>query len=292
MPASDLQPSKVPEFFSPQVREARRFYLDLNPSRRQPLAVVCGGFERATPDYAIHRPGFPYLCVEFVAHGKGTLVLSGQEMPLRPGSIFTFGPEVPQDITTDRNEPLAKYSVNFVGRRGAGLLRRHGLSPGTKSQVFAPLEIQRVFDELIATGLKSTPLTAPMCAALLEYLLLKIADSRSAWEAGQTPAFATYERCRQFIEANHASLTGLPQIAQKCRVSAAHLCRLFRRYGHQTPFQFLMRLKMNHAAQRMQDPGVLVKQVAAELGFDDPFHFSRAFKNVMGLSPRAFRRLH
>ena len=31
--------------------------------------------------------------------------------------------------------------------------------------------------------------------------------------------------------------------------------------------------------------------LAAELGFDDPFHFSRAFKNVLGLSPETFRRL-
>ena len=52
-----------------------------------------------------------------------------------------------------------------------------------------------------------------------------------------------------------------------------------------------MRLKMNIAAERLRDPGVLVKQVAAELGFDDPFHFSRAFKGVLGLSPENFRRL-
>jgi AraC-like DNA-binding protein len=35
----------------------------------------------------------------------------------------------------------------------------------------------------------------------------------------------------------------------------------------------------------MQTPGALVKQVAAELGFDDPYHFSRSFKSVFGLSP-------
>jgi AraC-like DNA-binding protein len=52
-----------------------------------------------------------------------------------------------------------------------------------------------------------------------------------------------------------------------------------------------MRHKMNQAAECLQDPAVLVKQVAAELGFDDPFHFSRAFKTVFGLSPEAFRRL-
>ena len=35
----------------------------------------------------------------------------------------------------------------------------------------------------------------------------------------------------------------------------------------------------------------LLVPVAAELGCSDPFHFSRAFKSVFGLSPEAFRRL-
>ncbi|MHC4398993.1 MAG: hypothetical protein ACYTG0_04865 [Planctomycetota bacterium] len=48
-----------PEFFSPQIREARRFYLDLAPPPDTPLAVVCGGYESCAPDYAIHRSSFP-----------------------------------------------------------------------------------------------------------------------------------------------------------------------------------------------------------------------------------------
>jgi AraC-like DNA-binding protein len=42
----------------------------------------------------------------------------------------------------------------------------------------------------------------------------------------------------------------------------------------------------------LQNPELLVKQAAAQLGFNDPFHFSRAFKKVFGLSPEEFRRLH
>jgi AraC-like DNA-binding protein len=280
-----------PEFFSAQVRDARRFYLDLAPPARQPLAVVCGGFEVSARDYAIDRADFSYFSIEFVARGQGQLVLAGQTIPLLPGTVFAYGPGVPHRISTQQDDPLAKYFVDFVGRRAIGLLQKADLPPGASGHVFSPGEIQRIFDDLIQNGRKLTRLTAQVCAALLEYLLLKVAESRSTWEAAQTPAYATYQRCHQYIQTHFLHLNSLAQIARQCHVDAAYLCRLFRRYDHQTPYQFLMRLKMNLAAERLQDPGVLIKQVAVELGFTDPFHFSRAFKNVLGLSPEAFRRL-
>ena len=52
-----------------------------------------------------------------------------------------------------------------------------------------------------------------------------------------------------------------------------------------------MRLKMNLAAEWLQQPGALVKQVAERAGFTDQFHFSRAFKSVLGVAPDVFRRL-
>jgi AraC-like DNA-binding protein len=291
MPDSTTSTQPVPDFFSPQVREARRFYLDLSPPARQPLAVVCGGLERSAVDYSIERADFPYFAIELVVRGKGTLLLSAQEVPLSPGTVFAYGPKVPHQICTDPDDPLVKYFVDFTGHRAGSLLRQQDLEPGTSGRVSAAGEIQRVFDELIRNGLRSTRRTPQLCAALLEYLLLLIGESLSTWEAAQTPAYATYERCRQCIETNYAALTSLPQIARLCHVTPAYLCRLFRRYDHQTPYQLLMRLRMNFAAERLQNPGTLVKQVAAEFGFDDPFHFSRAFKNVLGLSPEKFRRL-
>jgi AraC-like DNA-binding protein len=75
------------------------------------------------------------------------------------------------------------------------------------------------------------------------------------------------------------------QTAAECHVDDAYLCRLFQRYNHQSPHRLLIRLKMNHAAERLQSPGVLVKQVAEETGFTNPFHFSRVFKGVFGLPP-------
>jgi len=292
MPASHPRPQPAaPEFFSPQVREARRFYLDLAPAAETPLAVVCGGREQCAADYAIHRATFPYYSIEFVAAGRGTLRLAGAEYRLLPGAVFAYGPDVPQDITTDRRDPLLKYFVDFAGRRGRELIDDCGPPLGGIVRLPAPGPLQQLFDELIDDGLQAGPLAPRLCAALLEYLFLKIADSHLPWEPAETPAFVTWQRCRQHVEREFLRLKSVGQIARECHVAQAYLCRLFQRYARQSPYQFLLRLKMNYAAGRLHEPGVLVKQVAAELGFDDPFHFSRAFKRVLGVSPEAFRRL-
>ena len=80
-------------------------------------------------------------------------------------------------------------------------------------------------------------------------------------------------------------------LAAACRLDAAYLCRLFRRFDHQSPYQFLMRLRMARAAELLQDANRLVKQVAHELRFSDPYHFSRAFKRVYGVPPEQIARL-
>jgi AraC-like DNA-binding protein len=46
---------------------------------------------------------------------------------------------------------------------------------------------------------------------------------------------------------------------------------------------------MNFAAEQLRNSKLLVKEVAASVGFTDPFHFSHAFKNVFGASPEIFR---
>jgi AraC-like DNA-binding protein len=279
-----------PAFFSPQVSEARRFYLDLDPPAGSRLAVICGGVEHTTADYAIHRATFPFYCIEYVVLGRGTLDLGGHRHPLQPGRLFAYGPGVRHDIVGDPAAPLVKYFVNFTGSRARELLRSGRLEPGGVARSFPPNEPQAVFDELIHCGLRHSSRTPELCVRLLECLALKIADARAPLKSSEALAFGTYQQCHQHIQEHFRRLKSLEQISAECRVNNAYLCRLFRRFDHQSPYQYLLRLKMNLAAGLLQQPGALVKQVAEQLGFADPFHFSRAFKAVFGLSPDAFRK--
>jgi len=283
--------SASPDFFSPQVSSARRFYLDLNPPRRAALTVVCGGVEQCAPDYQIQRASFPFHSIEYVAHGNGKLKLGRRNFDLQPGSIFSYAPGIAQNIRSDPQKPLVKYFVDFTGSQSRQWLRAHKLAAGSMSQIFPPTEIQPLFDELIRNGQRATRQTPELCRQLLACLGLKLLETRAPLKNSDSLAFITYQNCREHIRAHFQRLRTLEQIAHENHVDTAYVCRLFRRFDHQSPYQFLMRLKMNAAAEQLAQPGALVKNVAADLGFTNPFHFSRVFKSIFAVSPDAFRKI-
>ncbi len=276
-----------PDFFSTQVSQSHRFYLNLKPSSKIRLAVVCGGVEHCAADYAISRRSFPFYSVEFVSQGSGLLKLMGREYPLQPGSVFSYGPGIAHHITAKSNRTLVKYFIDFHGRDAVRLLTAARLKPGTVTSVFPPGEIQPLFEEIIRNGRRGTLGAHEICLRLLQGLVLKILDARAPLPGQDTLAFNTYQQCREHIQRNYLRLRSVKQLAGECHLDDTYLCRLFKRYDHQSPYRLLVRLKMNHAAERLQRPGALVKQVAEETGFANPFHFSRVFKSVFGLSPRA-----
>lgn len=289
--AVTMGPEKLSNFFSGQVRKARRFSIKDIPLPEPPLAVVGGGHEFCSPDYVIRRESFPYYSVEFVARGRGWLTLDGKAHRLDAGTVFSYGPGVPQHIATDPRDLLDKYFIDFAGPRAPQILREYGLAPGTVARVSPVSEVQDIFDNLIRDGLRGSGTSNVLCAALVEYLAAKLADLAVPPGARPSSAAATFQRCRQYIATHFRRLRSLAQIAEECQIDQAYLCRLFRRFDRQAPYRYLLGLKMSFAAEQLRNPKMLVKEVAFSVGFEDPFHFSHAFKNVFGAAPDVFRRL-
>lgn len=279
-----------PEYFSKNVSQARRFYLQLKPGASQPLTVVSGGCEHCGRDYAIDRSGFAFLIIEFVSAGAGTLTMQGKRHDLRPGSILVYGRGIPHQIVTSPDHTMTKYFVAFAGHSGRDLLKQNKLLPGSVAQVTHPEQIQQIFDDLIDFGLSDHANRAHLCTIALQYLVMKMGILSVPHGIVKSPGLATYERCRRFIEENYLSVNSLQSVADACHLDLAYLCRVFQRFGRQSPSQYLQHLRMNRAVDLLQNSDRLVKEVAEELGFSDPYNFSRAFKRVFGVSPAFLRK--
>lgn len=280
----------VPDFFATDVRGSRRFYRDLGKHDREAVTVVAGGWEACAPGYRVDRKDFPHLSVEWVAEGRGSLQLGGRQFELRPGSLFTYGPGVSQVITCHPEDPLRKYFVDFRGRRARAVLEEAGLSPGYCGVMSRAVGVLAVWEELIRFGARAHPSAAQGAARALALLVTLLADDRVGPD-GPGRAEATLERCEAYMQANFLTVRTVEDVAAACGVEAAYLCRLFRRFRAQTPFDHLQRLQMGWAAIRLQEPGRLVREVADALSLD-PFQFSRTFKRIQGVSPRDFQSLY
>ncbi|HEX7261105.1 MAG TPA: AraC family transcriptional regulator [Luteolibacter sp.] len=285
---SELQ--SATSFLSNEVASSRLFFMD--PAENEDFQVVLGGFERCAPDYRIDRQQLPWYCLEFVSHGTGTVRLGdAEEVPLQPGSVFIYGPSLPQRIVSSREAPLGKYFVGFTGAGVESFLERYGMPPGFVSRCVKSEPIRRTFDTLIDRGVRKSALARPLCAAITRQLLLTCRDDATDSGSIDTPAYATYQRSREFIERNYLEITKLEAISKACEVDGAYLCRLFARFHDESPYQFLNRLRMEHASRILLESDATVKSVAAALGFKDAFHFSRVFKSIHHVPPSRFRQM-
>jgi AraC-like DNA-binding protein len=283
-------PLPEPSYFSTQVESARRFYLPIEPASSS-LSVAGAGREQCRPDYDVQRSNFPFLTMEFVARGEGVLELAHTSAPLQAGVAFIYDRSVPHRIRSNSPEGMTKYFVLMRGTTARAELKRYRMGPGSVVQVSSPEKVREIFEDLVEHGFGDHPSRADACAVTLAYLLMKMGDLAVPYGQLAGASFSTYQRCRQFMEEHFLRLTTVQQTADECHVDPAYMCRLFRRFGRQSPYQYLQWLRMNHAVDLLQNSAKSAKEVAEELQFSDPAAFSRSVKRAFGIAPsRLLRR--
>ena len=80
-------------------------------------------------------------------------------------------------------------------------------------------------------------------------------------------------------------------LAAAVNVSPSHYFALFKRWTGCPPIDYFIHLRMQHACRLFDSTSLNVKEVAAALGYDDPFYFSRTFKAVNQVAPSEYRML-
>jgi transcriptional regulator GlxA family with amidase domain len=81
----------------------------------------------------------------------------------------------------------------------------------------------------------------------------------------------------------------LTKLAARYGSSPGHFIRVFRRQTGETPAKYYSRQQIRRACMLLTDSKLRIKEIAAKVGFDDPYHFSRVFRQVVGSSPRGWR---
>lgn len=97
------------------------------------------------------------------------------------------------------------------------------------------------------------------------------------------------KRVLDYIAGNMSGELSLSQLSAIAGMSPHYFAELFRQSTGSAPHQFVLRQRIELAKERLRDPRRSVIEAALEAGFQNPSHFSRMFRKLVGVSPSAFQ---
>ena len=93
----------------------------------------------------------------------------------------------------------------------------------------------------------------------------------------------------EFIEHNFQNNISVEDMADVCGLNRSYFGKIFKEALGVPPQEFLLKYRMEKATELLKLTKLSVGDISSAVGYDNQLHFSRAFKNIYGVSPRQWR---
>ena len=94
---------------------------------------------------------------------------------------------------------------------------------------------------------------------------------------------------QSYIEENYDQRFSLDDLAKKFGISKRNLIRRFKKATHNTPNQYLQRVKMEAAKRELEKTNHSITEIMYDSGYNDLKAFRQTFKKIVGIPPSAYR---
>ncbi len=102
---------------------------------------------------------------------------------------------------------------------------------------------------------------------------------------------AIMEKAIEYIDEHYAEPLTLEQVCRLSTLSKTYFCYLFKLMTQQTFVEYMLNLRIRHAAALLENSSLPITAIGGMVGFNDSTHFSRTFHRLVGMSPRSYRSL-
>ena len=96
-------------------------------------------------------------------------------------------------------------------------------------------------------------------------------------------------QAKNYIRVNYMNPITAESVAARIGVSLRYLSRLFKESTGSGVQDYIIYTRLSHA-KRLLSQGISVNEAAFQSGYNDTFHFSKAFKKAVGLSPSEYKK--
>lgn len=224
-----------------------------------------------------------FYFLHYVYSGRGYLLAEGKRYEIAAGQYFLIYPGQLAYYEADKKEPWMYRWLEFSGAFCEEVLPAAGFSKETPVLSDTDGEVGRALCSLTAAGHAEF--------SLIMGRLWGVLHAMTAGRMQETGGGSAYVRkCEAYMRMNLHKKIRVTELAAYAGINRSYLSRIFREQKGQSPQQYLLKLKMETAAQHLKKKGISIKEAALCVGYDDPLEFSKQFRRYFKVSPGRWRK--
>ncbi len=263
------------------------------------LGLYQFGWEQCDPSHSFGPAARNHYLFHFCLSGTGTLYADNSKgisetYQIKSGQGFMLFPHQVCTYIADHEIPWEYVWIEFDGLRAKETVDLAGLSPDQPVYKARYKDISETMKEemlYIVNHKEESPFH------LIGHLYLFI-DSfvRSATSGqinkGNSLRDFYIKEAFSFIEQNFQNDISIEDIASFCGLNRSYFGKIFRENTGKSPQDFLISYRMTKATELLKLTRLSIRDIGNAVGYPNQLHFSRAFKNTYGVSPRQWRNEH
>lgn len=252
-----------------------------------------GHFPSAAHHYVYRPEGIETSIVIYCTDGAGWCELESQRWEVHEGWALFIPAGTPHIYAAAAEMPWSICWAHFAGTQSSSFLKALDVSP-ERPLLYAPdtSRIVAAFEEVYGRahhGYSDVGLLT-MSTSLSRWMGLLKGAQRAPHSRGRHNEEKILQSIQYMREHLYKSCQ-LAELAEVAQLSPSHYSYLFKQQLNVSPGLFFIRLKMQRACELLDMTNLAVAEIAEQVGYDDPYHFSRMFKKVFGKSPSSYRKM-
>lgn len=260
------------------------------------LSLFQCGREKCSPAHSFGPAARNHYLFHYVISGTGKLFAYDKNGETKEYSIksmqgFMIFPDQITMYVADKDLPWEYVWVEFDGLRAKAVVETAGFSldqPIYKARSKELREEMMKEMNYIAENGSSSPFDLIGHLYLFIDHLTRSTEGVKVHHSSKLRDFYIHEAI-EFVEHNFQNDISVEDIADVCGLNRSYFGKIFKEALGKSPQEFLLNYRMVKAAELLKLTKLSVGDISSAVGYGNQLHFSRAFKNIYGVSPKKWR---
>lgn len=231
-----------------------------------------------------------FYLIHHIVSGKGIYKVGNKSYDIGIGNTFLIYPGTEITYIADKDDPWDYYWVGFSGNDARIIINQTDF---TKENPVICIDMDDRFEELLMDIYHTKGNSDSSIIKMSGYLMLALSyliEKSTHKKLRQNSSIEYTKKALEYIEYHYTEKLMVQDISDYIGISRSQLYRVFMELYQKSPMDIILEYRIRMACQLLKTSKLSIGSVGYSVGFEDNLYFSRAFKKVMGLSPREYIR--